>query len=121
MTQKKQQEQLQPAAHDKLWGGRFTEATDALVESFTASVAFDRRLYRHDIMGSIAHAQMLAHVGVLTNAECEAIVKGLKQIESEIESNAFAWSVVFEDVHMNIEARLIDRIGDIGKKLHTGR
>jgi argininosuccinate lyase len=117
MTQKKQHEPLP----EKLWGGRFTEATDALVETFTASVAFDRRLYRHDIMGSIAHARMLAHVGVLTPAECDAIEKGLKQIESEIETDAFAWSVAFEDVHMNIEARLIDRIGDTGKKLHTGR
>src|SRR6266566_6865057 len=106
---------------EKLWGGRFTEATDALVEGFTASVAFDRRLYHHDIMGSIAHAQMLAHVGVLTAGECDAIVKGLNQIETEIEAGGFAWSVALEDVHMNIEARLIDRIGDTGKKLHTGR
>jgi argininosuccinate lyase len=108
-------------SQEKLWGGRFTEATDKFVEEFTASVAFDRRLYRHDIMGSIAHARMLAHVGVLTQAECDAIVKGLKQIESEIDAGAFAWSVAFEDVHMNIEARLIDRIGETGKKLHTGR
>jgi argininosuccinate lyase len=116
MTQEKQR-----TSHDKLWGGRFTQATDSLVETFTASVAFDRRLYRHDIMGSIAHARMLTHVGVLTAAECAAIEKGLKQIESEIEAGNFAWSVAFEDVHMNIEARLIDRIGDVGKKLHTGR
>ncbi|HKQ30041.1 MAG TPA: argininosuccinate lyase [Burkholderiales bacterium] len=108
-------------SQEKLWGGRFTEATDRLVETFTASVAFDRRLYRHDIQGSIAHAQMLAHVGVLTQTERDAIVKGLKQIESEIEGGHFAWSVAFEDVHMNIESRLIDRIGDVGKKLHTGR
>jgi argininosuccinate lyase len=113
MSKEKQQE--------KLWGGRFTQPTDQLVETFTASVAFDQRLYRHDILGSIAHAQMLAHVGVLTQAECDAIVKGLKQIEIEIESGNFAWSVAFEDVHMNIESRLIDRIGDVGKKLHTGR
>jgi argininosuccinate lyase len=106
---------------EKLWGGRFTEPTDKLVETFTASVAFDRRLYRHDIRGSIAHAQMLAHVGVLTSAECEAIVKGLKQIEVEIDAGNFAWSAALEDVHMNIESRLIDRIGDVGKKLHTGR
>ncbi len=117
MTQKKHQEKLP----EKLWSGRFTEATDTLVESFTASVAFDRRLYRYDIMGSIAHAQMLAHVGVLTPSECDAIVKGLKQIEAEIVAGNFAWSVAYEDVHMNIEARLIDRIGDVGKKLHTGR
>jgi argininosuccinate lyase len=113
MSKEKQQE--------KLWGGRFTQPTDQLVETFTASVDFDRRLYRHDIQGSIAHAQMLAHVGVLTQNECDAIIKGLKQIESEIESGNFAWSVAFEDVHMNIESRLIDRIGDVGKKLHTGR
>ncbi len=113
---------MTPEKHqEKLWSGRFTEATDALVETFTASVGFDRRLYRHDILGSIAHAQMLAHVGVLTQAECDAIVKGLKRIETEIEAGAFAWSVAFEDVHTNIEARLIDRIGDVGKKLHTGR
>jgi argininosuccinate lyase len=113
MSKEKQQE--------KLWGGRFTQPTDELVETFTASVAFDRRLYRHDIQGSIAHAQMLAHVGVLTSEECEAIVKGLKQIEIEIDEGNFAWSVAFEDVHMNIESRLIDRIGNTGKKLHTGR
>jgi len=106
---------------DKPWSGRFTEPTDAFVEAFTASVDFDRRLYRHDIAGSIAHARMLAHVGVLTAAECEAITKGLKEIETEIDAGTFAWSTALEDVHMNIEARLIERIGDAGKKLHTGR
>ncbi len=106
---------------EKPWSGRFTEATNATVESFTASVHFDRRLYRHDIMGSIAHAQMLAHVGVLTAKECDSIVKGLQDIEAEIDSGGFAWSAALEDVHMNIEARLIDRIGEVGKKLHTGR
>jgi argininosuccinate lyase len=106
---------------EKPWSGRFTEPTDATVEAFTASVNFDRRLYRYDIMGSIAHAQMLAHVGVLTDKERDAIVKGLKEIETEIDTGGFAWSVELEDVHMNIEARLIDRIGETGKKLHTGR
>src|SRR3989338_2386609 len=106
---------------EKPWGGRFTESTDEFVEAFTASVGFDRRLYRHDIMGSIAHAQMLEHVGVLSAKDCAAIVAGLKAIESEIEAGAFAWSTQLEDVHMNIEARLIDRIGEAGKKLHTGR
>jgi argininosuccinate lyase len=105
----------------KPWGGRFDAPTDSLVEAFTASVAFDQRLYRYDIRGSIAHANMLAHVGVLTSAERDAIVDGLQQIESEIDAGQFAWSVQLEDVHMNIEARLIDRIGDVGKKLHTGR
>jgi argininosuccinate lyase len=106
---------------EKPWSGRFTEATDSFVEAFTASVGFDRRLYRHDITGSIAHARMLAHVSVLTPAECEAIVKGLKEIEAEIDAGRFEWSTALEDVHMNIEARLIERIGDAGKKLHTGR
>jgi argininosuccinate lyase len=106
---------------DKPWGGRFTESTDAFVEAFTASVGFDRRLYRQDIAGSQAHARMLAKVGVLTEAECAQIVEGLDAILAEIESGAFDWSVSLEDVHMNIEARLTERIGAVGKKLHTGR
>ena len=106
---------------DKPWGGRFTEATDTIVEQFSASVAFDKRLYGCDIRGSIAHARMLAHVGVLTAEECDKIVKGLEDIRIDIERGQFAWSDELEDVHMNIEARLIDRIGEIGKKLHTGR
>ena len=108
-------------ANEKLWGGRFTESTDAFVEAFTASVNVDRRLYHHDIQGSIAHASMLAHVGVLTEKERDAITQGLKAIEAEIERGEFAWSASLEDVHMNIEARLTERIGDAGKKLHTGR
>jgi argininosuccinate lyase len=106
---------------EKPWQGRFTEPTDAFVESFTASVGFDRRLYRHDIAGSIAHAQMLAHVGVLTQPEKELIVEGLREIQAEIEADKFTWSVALEDVHMNIEAALTAHIGDAGKKLHTGR
>lgn len=106
---------------EKPWGGRFTEPTDAFVEAFTASVIFDKRLYAHDIAGSIAHARMLAHVGVLTEAESESIVDGLSAIKEEIEQGEFDWSISREDVHMNIEARLIERIGDVGKKLHTGR
>ncbi|MBD3619461.1 MAG: argininosuccinate lyase [Chromatiales bacterium] len=106
---------------DKPWGGRFTEATDAFVEAFTASVDFDRRLYRHDIEGSRAHARMLAKVGVLTEEECAAILEGLEAVLLDIERGDFAWSVSLEDVHMNIEARLTDRIGIAGKKLHTGR
>lgn len=105
----------------KPWGGRFEAPTDSFVENFTSSVGFDQRLYRYDIQGSIAHAQMLAHVDVLTENECKAIVDGLAEIEAEIETGQFAWSVELEDVHMNIEARLTDRIGDVGKKLHTGR
>jgi len=105
----------------KPWGGRFTESTDAFVEAFTASIGFDRRLYRHDITGSIAHARMLAHVGILTDAERDSIVSGLQDIQAEIERGEFEWSVSLEDIHMNIEARLIERIGETGKKLHTGR
>jgi argininosuccinate lyase len=108
-------------AKQKPWSGRFTEPTDAAVEAFTASVDFDRRLYVYDIMASIAHAQMLAKVGVLAKKECDAIVRGLKEIEAEIDAGKFDWSVALEDVHMNIEARLIQRIGEVGKKLHTGR
>jgi len=106
---------------EKPWGGRFTEPTDAFVEAFTASVTFDKRLYAHDIAGSVAHATMLAKVAVLTDDERDAIVAGLATIKSEIEAGTFEWSVALEDVHMNIEARLIENIGDVGKKLHTGR
>jgi len=105
----------------KPWGGRFSEATDAFVERFTASVAFDQRLYHHDINGSIAHAQMLKEVGVLTADEFQQIHDGLEAIRGEIASGQFQWSVNLEDVHMNIEAALTQRIGDVGKKLHTGR
>jgi argininosuccinate lyase len=108
-------------AKDKLWGGRFTESTDSAVEAFTSSVDIDRRLYPYDIVGSIAHARMLAHVHVLTDKECETIVSGLEAIKAEIDTDQFAWIPELEDVHTNIEARLIDRIGEIGKKLHTGR
>jgi len=105
----------------KPWAGRFTEPTDAFVEAFTASVAFDQRMYRQDIQGSIAHAQMLAHVDVLTDAECSQIIDGLKSIEVDISEGRFNWSVTLEDVHMNIESALTDKIGEVGKKLHTGR
>ncbi len=108
-------------SHDKPWGGRFTESTDAFVEAFTASVTFDQRLYRYDIEGSRAHARMLAHVGVLGNDERDAILDGLDRIERQIEAGEFEWSVSLEDVHMNIEARLTALIGEAGKKLHTGR
>jgi argininosuccinate lyase len=105
----------------KPWGGRFTESTDAFVEEFTASIRFDQRLYRHDIAGSIAHARMLAHAGILELDEAAAIVSGLEGILADIERGAFSWSIGLEDIHMNIEARLIERIGEAGKKLHTGR
>lgn len=103
------------------WGGRFNEPTDAFVARFTASVDFDQRLYRQDIQGSIAHARMLTQVGVLTEDERDEIIKGLGEIRIEIERGEFQWSVALEDVHMNIEAALTEKIGITGKKLHTGR
>ncbi len=106
---------------DKPWGGRFSEATDAFVEAFTASIDFDKRLYKHDIQGSIAHATMLAKVGLLTEDEAATIRRGLADIQSDIEAGNFDWSVSLEDIHMNVEARLTDNIGITGKKLHTGR
>ncbi len=108
-------------SQDKPWGGRFSEPTDAFVERFTASVNFDKRLYAADIRGSIAHATMLAKAGILTADECGQIVEGLNTIKAEIEAGTFEWSVKLEDVHMNIESKLTARIGQAGKKLHTGR
>ncbi len=105
----------------KPWAGRFNAPTDAFVEEFTASVDFDRRLYRQDIQGSIAHARMLARIGVLSEAERDAIVLGLESIREDIAEGRFQWSVSLEDVHMNVETDLIRRIGEVGKKLHTGR
>ncbi len=106
---------------DKAWKGRFTEPTDAFVEAFTASVRFDQRLYRHDIRGSIAHAHMLAAVGIIQESEAALIAEGLSAIEKDIDAGRFTWSVGREDVHMNVEAALIERIGEVGKKLHTAR
>ncbi|WP_428242563.1 argininosuccinate lyase [Gynuella sp.] len=103
------------------WGGRFAEATHQFVAEFTASVGFDRRMYRQDIQGSIAHATMLAAVGVLSESEKQQIVDGLQEILVEIEGGRFNWRVELEDVHMNIESALTEKIGLIGKKLHTGR
>ena len=103
------------------WGGRFSEPTDAFVARFTASVEFDRRLYKQDIQGSIAHARMLQKVGVLSEQERDDIIRGLGEIRIEIERGEFEWSVALEDVHMNIEAALTKKIGITGKKLHTGR
>ena len=105
----------------KLSSARFAQATDCFVEVFTASVDFDRRMAQQDIQGSIAHATMLCQIGVLTEAEKNAILEGLHQVSNEITSGEFVWSIQQEDVHMNIEARLTDLIGIAGKKLHTGR
>ena len=110
-----------PKDTNQAWGGRFSEATDAFVARFTASVNFDQRLARHDIQGSIAHATMLTKVGVLTDNELHSIQTGLAEILTEIEDGNFEWSVALEDVHMNVEAALTAQIGITGKKLHTGR
>jgi argininosuccinate lyase len=106
---------------DKLWAGRFTQPTDAFVEEFTASISFDQRMYHYDILGSITHARMLARQGIIPAAEADTIVQGLEEIRTEIEAGEFEFSVAREDIHMNIEARLIERIGAVGGKLHTAR
>jgi argininosuccinate lyase len=103
------------------WGGRFDEPVDAFVARFTASVDFDQRLANEDIEGSIAHAQMLHQAGILDEVELRQIVDGLKAISTEIKHGKFPWSQALEDVHMNIESALTERIGSVGKKLHTGR
>lgn len=106
---------------EKLSSARFSEATDAFVEQFTASIQFDHRMYRQDIQGSKAHAKMLAAVGILTQQELADIRTGLDRIQQAIEAGEVTWSIKQEDIHMNIEARLTDMIGITGKKLHTGR
>ncbi len=106
---------------DKLWAGRFTQPTDAFVEEFTASIGFDQRMYRYDILGSITHARMLARQGIIPDNDAETIIKGLNEILVEIEAGSFEFSVAREDIHMNIEARLIEKIGPVGGKLHTAR
>ncbi len=103
------------------WGGRFSEQTDAFVEAFTASVQFDQRMYKQDIAGSRAHAKMLNKIAVLSEEDLTAILAGLDKVEQEISAGEFNWSITREDVHMNIEARLTELIGDAGKRLHTGR
>ena len=109
------------AKTNSAWGGRFQESTDAFVAEFTASVGFDQRLAQEDIAGSRAHAAMLVKQGVLSEADGDAIARGLDAIADEIARGAFVWDTALEDVHMNIEKRLTDRIGDAGKRLHTGR
>ena len=105
----------------KLWGGRFAEKTAASVEAFTASIHYDARLYKHDIAGSRAHAKMLARQGLISAKEGEQILKGLGQIEQEIEAGKFVFKPELEDVHMNIEKALVEKIGPAGEKLHTAR
>ena len=105
----------------KAWGGVFQEGTDARVEKFTESVSFDQRLYAHDIRGSLAHAEMLTEVGLLDEAELTQIRQGLAEIQQEIEAGEFEYNFALEDIHMHIERALIDKIGDVGRKLHTAR
>jgi argininosuccinate lyase (EC 4.3.2.1) len=105
----------------KLWGGRFSESTDAFVEEFTESISFDKELALYDIKGSIAHAKMLGKQGIIPQEDTEKIIKGLQEIEQEIKENRFVWKKELEDVHMNIEKALTDKIGEAGGKLHTGR
>ncbi|WP_455002363.1 argininosuccinate lyase [Cardiobacterium hominis] len=112
---------MHKAKTNSAWGGRFQESTDAFVAAFTASVGFDQRLAQEDIAGSRAHAAMLVKQGVLSAADGEAIARGLDAIADEIARGEFVWDTALEDVHMNIEKRLTDRIGDAGKRLHTGR
>ncbi len=105
----------------KTWGGRFTGSTDSRVEAFTESISFDRRLYRHDIIGSQAHATMLAEVGLLTAAEATQIVTALDEIGADIEADKMEFTISLEDIHTHIEKALIAKLGDTGRKLHTGR
>ncbi len=105
----------------KSWQARIGEATDALAASFVESISYDRRLYKHDIAGSIAHATMLAKVNLITEAERDTIIEGLKSIERDIESENFKFDISNEDIHMVVEAELIKRVGEPGRKLHTGR
>ena len=105
----------------QLWGGRFTKETDKLVYNFNASISYDQKFYRQDIRGSLAHVRMLAKQGILTEEEMEKIVEGLNGILRDVENGSLPITDEYEDIHSFVEANLIDRIGDIGKKLHTGR
>ena len=105
----------------QLWGGRFTKETDKLVYNFNASISFDQKFYEEDIEGSIAHVTMLAAVGILTEAERDDIIRTLKEIKAEVEAGTLEITDEYEDIHSFVEANLIDRLGDTGKKLHTGR
>ena len=105
----------------QLWGGRFTKETDKLVYNFNASISFDQKFYRQDIRGSIAHVTMLAASGILTDAERDQIIDGLNGILNDVENGTLEITDTYEDIHSFVEANLIDRIGDVGKKLHTGR
>ncbi len=106
---------------NRMWGGRFSSGPDAIMEEINASIGFDQRLYRQDIAGSIAHATMLAEAGILTHEDCDAIVNGLNAVLAEIDSQTFNFSRALEDIHMNVESRLRELIGDAAGRLHTAR
>ena len=105
----------------KLWGGRFAKETDQLTDHFNSSISFDMRLYKQDIVGSIAHVTMLGNQGIITKDESLAIIKGLKDLLEDIEKGSITFNEKMEDIHMNIEALLTERIGSVAKKMHTGR
>ena len=105
----------------KLWGGRFSKNTDKAVNDFNSSIRFDQRMYRQDIMGSIAHAGMLGRCGIISQEDSSLIIKGLNEILSDIENGKIDFMIDAEDIHMNVETMLIAKIGDTGKRLHTGR
>ena len=106
---------------EQLWGGRFSKSTDEMINDFQASIDFDKRMYNEDIAGSIAHATMLAKVGIISETDRDDIIKGLKDIYKKIEEGNFSFEVALEDIHMNIEKRLTDAIGEAGGRLHTAR
>src|SRR5699024_3517401 len=105
----------------KLWGGRFEKATDGMVDDFHSSISFDKRLYRQDILGSIAHATMLGEQGIIPKSDADLIVEGLKGILADIEAGKVTFEIDAEDIHMNVEKLLTERIGAAGGRLHTGR
>ncbi|MFL9503973.1 lyase family protein, partial [Rhodopseudomonas palustris] len=108
-------------AANQMWGGRFAEGPDAIMQAINASIGFDKRLYAQDIAGSRAHAAMLAATGILTDSDARAIGEGLLTVLSEIESGQFQFKVELEDIHLNVESRLTEIVGEAGKRLHTGR
>ena len=105
----------------KAWDGRFSEQTDQMVEAFTSSIGIDRRLYRHDIEGSIAHCRMLARSGIISKEDAAQLVTGLDQIRDEIANDQFVFDDSLEDIHMHVESRLYDIVGSVARKLHTAR
>ena len=105
----------------QLWGGRFTKETDQLVYNFNASISFDQKFYKQDILGSMAHVAMLGKQGILTREESKKIIVCLKEIQEDVENGKLEITSEYEDIHSFVEANLIDRLGDTGKKLHTGR